>query len=56
MVHREKLVYGTNEYTYDFRNFQTTSTFCREISIGSITLKDADKYQSDLLVEILESK
>ena len=39
--------------THDFRNFQTISTFAREIYNGTITLKKADKYQGDLLVEIL---
>ena len=31
MVYIEKLVYKTNKYTYDFRNFQTISTFGREM-------------------------
>ena len=53
MVDREKIVYRTNEYTYDFRNFQTINTFGREINNGTITLKEAYKYQGDLLVKTL---
>ena len=53
MVHRENLVYITNEYTYSFENFRKISTFGRDIYNGKITLKEANKDQSDLLVEIL---
>ena len=53
MVDREKLVYKTNEYTYDFRNFQTITSFGREIYNGKITLKEADRYQGDLSVDVL---
>ena len=45
-----------NEYTYDFRNFQTMHTFGREIYNGKIALKEADKDQSSLLVEIINFK
>ena len=50
---REKLVYEANEYTYSFKNFQTIKTFGRDIYEGNITLEKANKYQSDLLVEIM---
>ena len=30
-VEREKLFYRINEYTYDFRNFQTINTFGRDV-------------------------
>ena len=50
---REKLHYKTNEYTYNFQNFQAINTFGRDIYNSTITLKEADKDQSDLLVEIL---
>ena len=53
MVHRENLVYITNEHTYSFENFRKISTFGRDIYNGKITLKEANKDQSDLLVEIL---
>ena len=52
-VNRGKLVYETNEYTYSFKNFQTIKTFGREIYEGNITIKEADEYQTDLLVEIM---
>ena len=52
-VDREKLVYKTNEYTYNFENFQTIKTFGEDIYEGKITLKEADNYQADLLVKIM---
>ena len=52
-VDREKLIYETNEYTYSFKNFQTIKTFGRDIYEGKITIKEADKYQADLLTEIM---
>ena len=51
-VDREKLIFETNEYTYSFKNFQTIKTFGRDIYEGKITIKEADEYQRDLLVEI----
>ena len=45
------MFYRTNEYTYN--HFQTINTFGRDICNGIITLKEADKDQSDLLVEIM---
>ena len=51
-VDREKFIYETNEYTYSFKNFQTIKTFGRDIYEGKITIKEADEYQRDLLVEI----
>ena len=55
-VHREKLVYETNEYSYGFKIFQTIRTFGKDIHDGAITLKEADDYQKDLLVEIMNFK
>ena len=52
-VDRENLYYKTNKYTYNFQNFRTISTFGRDIYNGTITTKEADNNQSDLLVEIL---
>ena len=52
-VDREKFIYETNEYTYNFKNFQTTKTFGRDIYEGKITIKEADEYQKDLLLEIM---
>ena len=55
-VDREKLIYETNEYTYSFKNVQTIKNFGRDIYEGKITIKEADKYQKDLLVEIMSFK
>ena len=52
-VDREKLVYKTNEYTYSFKNIQTIKTFGRDIYEGKIMIEEADKYQTDLFVEIM---
>ena len=56
MVHREILVYGTNEYTYDFKYFRTRNTFGRDIYNRKITLKEYDEDQSILLVVIMNFK
>ena len=40
------------KHTYNFQNFQTIIIFGRDIYNGTITLKEADKGQSDLLVKI----
>ena len=55
-VDREKLVYETNEYTYSFKIFRTIKTFDRDIYEGKITIEEADKYQTDLLAEIMNFK
>ena len=55
-VDREKLVYKTNKYTYSFENFQTIKTFGRDICEGKITIEEADEYQANLLVEIMNFK
>ena len=55
-IDRENLVYKTNEYTYNFKNFQTIKTFDEDIYDGTITLEEADDYQTDLLAEIISFK
>ena len=52
-VGREKLVYETSEYTYSFKNFQTITFFGRDTYEGKITIEETDKYQTDLLAEIM---
>ena len=52
-VDREKLTHETNEYTFSFEDFQAIKTFGRDIYEGKITIKEADEYQKDLLVEIM---
>ena len=44
-------IYETNEYTYSFKNFQTT--FGRDIYYGTITLEEPNKNQTNLLAEIM---
>ena len=51
-VDREKLIYETDKYTYRFKNFQTKA-FGRDIYERKITIKEADEYQADLLIEII---
>ena len=53
-VDREKLIDEANDYTYSFKNFQTMKTFGRDIHEGKITIEEADKYQTNLLVEIMK--
>ena len=48
----EDLYYRTNEYTYNFQNFQTINTFARDIYNGANTIKEVGKGQSDLFVKI----
>ena len=55
-VGREKAIYRASEYTYIFKNFQTIKHFGRDIYNGEITLKEADKNQSNLLNEIRNFK
>ena len=38
------------------QNFQTIKTFGEDIYDGTITLKEADDYQTDFLVEIMNFK
>ena len=42
-----------NKCTYSFHNFPTISTFSGDIFNSTITIKEADTDQNDLLVEIL---
>ena len=51
-----KQICRTNEYSYHFKNFRTISTFGRDIYNDIVNLKEADKYQSSLLVETLNFK
>ena len=55
-VDREKLVYETNEYAYSFKTFQTIKIFGRDIYDGKITIEEADEYQKDKLVQIMNFK
>ena len=52
----EKLINETNDYTYSFKNFQTIKIFGRDIYEGKITLEKANKYQTNLLAEIINFK
>ena len=52
-VDREKLIYEANEYPYSFKTFRAIKTFGWDIYEGKITIKKANEYQADLLVEIV---
>ena len=52
-VGRENLIYETYEYTYSFKNFQTIKYFRRDFYEGKITVGEAQKYQTDILAEIM---
>ena len=49
----ENLAYRINEYTCNFKNVRKISTFGRDIYSFKIIVKEADKDQSSLLVEII---
>ena len=49
---REKLVYETGKYKYDFRKFNAIRTFGEDICNGKISLEDTDEDQWDLKDEI----
>ena len=55
-VNIKNLIYRKNEYMYNFKNSGTINTFGRYIYNGVVTLKEADKDQSSLLVETLNFK
>ena len=44
-VDREKLVYDSGKYTYDFRMFNTIRIFVEDLYEGKITLEEADEDQ-----------
>ena len=56
VIREKKLVHRTNEYTYSFESFRSIKTFDRDINNATIIVKEADKDQSDFLVEILNFK
>ena len=45
--------YERNEYTYNFKKFQTIKTFGRDIYEVKISIKEANEYQTNLLSEIM---
>ena len=51
-IGRENIYYKTNN-TYSFQNLRTISTFGRDIYNSTISKKEADEDQSDLLDEML---
>ena len=51
-VDREKLIYHSDKYVYDFRKFKTIRAFGKAIYEGKITLDQADEEQSNLAIEI----
>ena len=56
---RLNLVDKTHQYNYSLyrlKNFQTINIFSRDIYIGKINLKEAEKDQSSLLVEFMKPR
>ena len=51
-VDREKLIYHSDKYVYDFRKFKTIRAFGKDIYEGKTTLDQADEEQSNLAIEI----
>ena len=49
---REKSIYYSGDYKYDFTKFKTIRTFGRDIYDGKIFLKEADEDQSNLIHKI----
>ena len=56
MEAEKNLIYKTNEYKYNFKNFQTIKTFGWDIHEDKITTEEADEYQKGLLLKILSFK
>ena len=52
----QNLVYRTNDYICSFKSFRTINTFGRDIYNDTMTVKEADKDKSSLLVEIMSFK
>ena len=52
----KSLVYETEKYVYNFQQYETTSSFAKENLAGKITLDNADKDQSDLLIYLKDFK
>ena len=50
---RRDLSYKSDKCAYNFRQFETIRPFSRNISNGWITSNEADIYQFNLLMEIL---
>ena len=44
-IDREKLIYQSKKYAYDFRKFQKIRTFGEDMYVGVITFKEADEDQ-----------
>ena len=51
----EDLVYETDKYVYNFQQYETIRSFGKYIFAGKITLDNADKDQSNLLNEFIDS-
>ena len=51
-LYERELFYKSNKNKYNFKNFQTIRLFGEDIYNGEITLKEADKDQSDLVEKI----
>ena len=55
-VDRENVYYRKNKCGYNFHNFRIISTFGRDLYNDTITRKEVDNDQNDLLLDILDFK
>ena len=54
MVNREGSIYETRKYVYNFQQFEAIRLFAKNMFADKITLNNADKHQSDLLIQIVD--
>ena len=54
MVNREGSIYETRKYIYNFQQFEAIRLFAKNMFADKITLNNADKHQSDLLIQIVD--
>ena len=56
MVNRENLIFKTNKYICQFKQFETIKSSAKNIFGDKIILNNANKDRSNLLTEIVEFK
>ena len=53
-IKREDLRYKTNNYTYDFQQFETIRCFNDDIYIGKVNISEAKMNESNLLKNLIK--
>ena len=56
MVKTEDLVYKTDKYVYNFRQYKTERSFSKNNFAGKTTSDNVDKDQNDLLSDFIDFK